>query len=134
MVGKDDFLSVLDGKEDLLIIKGQLLRPEPREKQDHSGYYIIFEIKVVKESAGTNKYETQFGSYSIIVASSESKEMAPVLKEMKNQEVLAIVRPNARIRKGTNGGKFNSIDLYLESIYLISDFRTVSLADCPIAL
>ena len=121
MVTQDDYMKVLDGKnEDLLIIKGQLLRPEPRDKQDGTGYYIVFELKVVKES-GLSKYQTQFSSYSVIVPSMDVKEMAPIIKQYKNCEVFAVIRPSARIRKGQNGGKFNSIDLYLEQLFLLTD-------------
>lgn len=120
MLNQEDFMKVLESNEDLLIVRGQLLRPEPREKQDGSGYYIVFELKVVKEIEGS-KYRTQFSSYSVIVPSSDVKQMAPVIKQCKNCEVLAIIRPSARVRKGQNGGKFNSIDLYLDQLFLIDD-------------
>jgi len=120
MLKQDDFLKILGKNEDLLIVKGQLLRPEPRDKQDGSGYYIVFELKVVKESEGS-KYRTQFSSYSVIVPSTDVKQMAPVIKQYKNCEVLAVIRPSARVRKGNNGGKYNSIDLYLEQLFLIDD-------------
>lgn len=126
----NDYLDVLGDNEDLVIIKGQLLRPEPREKQDNSGYYIMFELKVVKENA-QSKYQTQFNSYSIIVPSADVQTMAPVIKSMKNQEVLCVVRPSARIRKGVQGGKYNSIDLYLDSIYLVKDLVTGSSRPTP---
>lgn len=123
MLNQDDFLKVLENNEDLLIVKGQLLRPEPRDKQDGTGYYIVFELKVVKEVKGS-KYKTQFSSYSVIVPSTDVKQMAPVIKQCKNCEVLAVIRPAARVRKGSSGGKFNSIDLYLDQLFLLDDLSS----------
>lgn len=119
---KDKLIEILKlmENEDLLLIKGQLLRPEPRQKQDQSGYYIVFEMKVVKDNPARSKYDTQFSSYTVIVPSQNAQLMAPVLKNLKEHEVLVVATPSARIRKGTQGGKFNSIDLYLHSIYDLS--------------
>lgn len=116
------FIEVMGDNEDLLLVKGQLLRPEPREKQDGTGYYIVFELKVVKESV--NKYQSQFNSYAVIVPAADVKEIAPLIKSMRNQEVLCVIRPSGRIRKGQQGGKYNSIDLYLEQIFLVRDLVT----------
>lgn len=117
------YLEVLGNNEDMVIVKGKLMRPEPMEKKDRSGFYIVFEIKVVKESEGS-KYDHQYNSYSVIVPSMEVKEMAPIIKAYKNCEVLAIIRPNARIRRGSNGGRFNSVDYYLDHIFLLEDYTS----------
>lgn len=130
LLGKNACNDVLGNMEDLLIVKGQLIKPEAVRKKDDSGYYIIFELKVVKES-DSSKYETQFNSYSVIVPSKDVQTMAPVIKGLNKQEVICVIRPNARIRKGQNGGKFNSIDLYLEEVYPVNEnaAKTCSLDD-----
>lgn len=122
---KEKVLELMGNEQDLLLIKGQLVRPELRQKKDGSGQYIVFEIRVVKDGGGS-KYDLQFNQYSIIVLSSDVQEMGPVIKQFKDSEVLAVVRPNARVRKGQNGGKFNNIDLYLDAIFLVEQLKKES--------
>lgn len=116
-----DLLGVMGKREEVMLVRGQLTKPELITKKDGNGEYIVFTLRVVK--AAENKYQTQFTSYSVVVPADKTSELKNKVVEGKGNEVIAVIRPSGRVRRSQSNAMYNSIDLYLEDLYVIETYE-----------